>query len=151
LKGKILVLPKSTFDDVMQNHGIIDENVENEPFAFISIESGTSGNHYFKNNHANVLNLNFDDIGPDIKLSYPNLTLFSDEQAKEIIRFWKANKGKKFIIHCTAGISRSGAVGNFIRQVEEIDYEDFIQDNPNLLPNGWVLKVLNDVYQNSFS
>ena len=39
------------------------------------------------------------------------------EQAKEIVEFVKKYEKKNFLVHCTAGISRSGAVAMFIHQV----------------------------------
>lgn len=57
------------------------------------------------------------------------------------------NKHKKksvFIIHCTAGISRSGAVATFIRDkfIEEIDKEKFNSENKYIYPNLYILKRL---------
>lgn len=162
--GRILILPKVGFDNAMKQIGIDDSNVDTvyHSFAFISIGNSQrvagSGkqhnqfnpsfeeNHWFKSDHENVLNLVFDDIGPTLKEQEPSLVLFDESMAKAIIKFWEKNKGKKFILHCTAGISRSGAVGNFIRQVENLNYESFKTDNPQILPNMWVLDVLSKVY-----
>ena len=40
----------------------------------------------------------------------------SDLQAKMILEFIRKNQGKKFLCHCFAGISRSGAIAKFINE-----------------------------------
>ena len=72
----------------------------------------------------NILKLQFDDIAyykEDWEMEYVNDLIRSrgykyitDKQVKEIADFLNAidvNRGKDLIIHCDAGISRSGAVG----------------------------------------
>jgi predicted protein tyrosine phosphatase len=71
--------------------------------------------HWFKKNHDNVLNLEFDDVESDVALDGKNkYKAFSEEQAREVAEFIDKNKNKTFLIHCLAGISRSGAVGRFL-------------------------------------
>ena len=83
--------------------------------------------------------------------------LFTNEQAKELYEFIKINKDKsRAIIHCGAGISRSGAIGVFIHSLygnnsPEMTYEEFKRKNPRILPNSYVLRLLNRQLRNDQS
>lgn len=114
------VLVKSVFDAfeyVMQHYypAGMEEMVEkNDSYAVISIQdSHTDGfgitfseNQYCKD----VLTLKFDDIIRPVE----GAQLFTDDMAKQIIRFIKKNQNlDTLLIHCYAGQSRSRAVGAF--------------------------------------
>ena len=142
---RITVMPQSVFDTRMRDLGINDSNVSTEHSndAFISIigtpeclnyyldEGDTE--HYFKESHDNVLNLEFDDIPCD-EYDYHGHTFkgLSMEQAKQIYDFVEANKGKNFWIHCRAGRSRSMAVGQYIKYF----YPDIYTNNYDTLMEG---------------
>lgn len=67
----------------------------------------------------------------------------TEQQAKEIFEFIKSNSDKKdFYVHCTAGISRSGAVGSFIHEYFGGAYKELLKRFPNILPNGRVSRML---------
>lgn len=67
----------------------------------------------------------------------------SEQQAKEIFEFIKANADKEeCYIHCAAGVSRSGAVGSFIHEYFGGAYKDLLNKFPHILPNGRVSKLL---------
>lgn len=149
----VCVLSKAKFEDLMKRNNVNDSNIENvENPALISICSSTNSfcgvpqNHYFKQGLSNVLNIRFDDIQEPEE----GLVLFNEKHAEVLIRFILKNLEKDFIIHCTAGISRSGAVGEFIRRLKDIPYQDFILDNPQIMPNITVLSILTDVYNKKF-
>lgn len=56
------------------------------------------------------------------------------------------NKDKQqFIVHCSAGISRSGAVGTFINDYFGLDYSTFRKTNPQVQPNPFVLRTLKSI------
>jgi len=124
----ITVMPQQVFDNMCQEHKINDENVEKEfkDSAFISIigtpeclkyylEEETT-KHWFKENHSNVLNVEFDDIPCDeFEWEGHIFKGISMQQADEMYKFITDNIGKNFYIHCRAGRSRSMAVGKFIR------------------------------------
>ena len=135
----------------MMNHfSITDDNVEERDLvAFISIND-TGKDSYFKRNHKNVLTLHFDDVDKDGETSptnYGDTKAFSEDQANEIIEFIKKNSGAEdFIVHCHAGISRSGAVGRFINDYLGGDKELFERMNPRIVPNGRVLELLNKFF-----
>jgi predicted protein tyrosine phosphatase len=142
---RVFVLNKQEFYKLMTDNGITDDNVElKDNVMFISIR-GTSKIHgiepsYFKRNHVNVITMTFDDIGNEVE----GYLVFTKNMAKELFQFIKRNRNKKTcVVHCSAGISRSGAVGSFIQGYCGGDWELFKKDNPHILPNGRVLRMLN--------
>jgi len=150
--NRVHVLCQSDFDLLMKNHNFTDDNIEEQRnTAFISIiatkscneeyiikKHGVDTKHWFKEKHSNVLNLEFDDIEEDLIFSngvvYKTITT---EQADKIIGFIDKNNNKDFLIHCYAGISRSGAVALFLndfydwidKETFQLDYENRIHPN----------------------
>lgn len=92
---------------------------------------------------SNVLNLWFndeDEYNPETES-----VLFTEEMAKSIKRFVQNNKDKKqWVIHCTMGQCRSGAVGECISDYLGNEYFKFKRDNPQIKPNVHVKKLLNN-------
>lgn len=154
-KVKIYVMPKVQFQDTLQKNEIDDMNVDEFiRIAFICIND-TSGEYYsnplFKQDHHNVLNLWFDDVEEDLQVSPTNKEMtkaFTTKQAEKLIEFLDNNQGADTIlIHCTAGISRSGAVGQFALDYLNGDKETFKINNSHICPNARVLRILNKVHQ----
>lgn len=92
-----------------------------------------------------ILPLQFDDLRDDQiemcrKQGYEPM-LFTKNQAKQVVEFinevHKESKDSDLIIHCDAGISRSGAVARFTSEHLGIPFRD-----PNILPNRFVLRLL---------
>ena len=138
---KIHVLSKKNFDSTMILNNLKDSNVEEKTdVCYISI-IGTGGecNHYFRENHSNVLNVEFDDISFfDNELG---CTSIDDEIAETIYNFIKSNIHRKtYVIHCMAGISRSGAVGQFIDDI--YGSLDFKVLSPQVCPNKLVYAMI---------
>ena len=106
-------------------------------------------------NHPHLLTLTFDDIcnEPETPEDLGNAVLFNEAMAEHIMRF--VDDGKlPLLVHCTAGISRSGAVGEvlnwyFNRYLERntADYEDFTQNNRQIQPNTLVRQIMLKVLQ----
>jgi len=131
-----------------------DENIEQfDRVALISISdtSGLWSGHYFSFEHDNVINFDFDDVSNRLEKSPINKNecypMTEDDEVKNF-NFIKKHSGRNFIIHCAAGISRSGAVGQFITDYLELDQMDFRQKNPNILPNGHISRLLNKLAWN---
>ena len=149
---EVTVVGKGLFDAAMKHHGITNENVESfNKFMFISVTDtlGFAEDPYFKENKSNVLNLFFDDVEDDDG-DWEGMNIagqtksFTEEQATQIFDFIEKNKDKEFcIIHCYAGISRSGAVGAFVNDYFGGHYMDFIKANPQVQPNPKVTRLLN--------
>lgn len=149
---KVLVKSKLEFDNAMKDSNINNSNVEKKDILFISINDteGRISEPYFENKE-NVLVLYFDDTTKDLEIpilgtnEIKKVVAFTKEQADEIIHFLDKNKNKKLaIIHCAAGVSRSGAVGQFVNDYFGGDYFEFKKNNPNIHPNPHVLRLLNN-------
>ena len=159
---KIIVLSQFLFDEEMSKLGLNDDNVERSRDAFISIigtpecleyyldESDTV--HYFKNEHSNVLNLEFDDIAQDVKFNGHHFKTMRMNQAEKAVNFIERqlkNNVDTFYIHCRAGMSRSRGFGEFIFRVcQDEGYEPIYEDREiyvNNLNYG-ILERLNHAY-----
>jgi len=163
---RVHVLSKRLFDKLMADNKITDENVEKmDSIFFISITDTPQvlrmmgfdenyNDHYFKEDHDNVLNLEFDDVEHDGQSSPTNdgdTRAFSESQAEMLYQFIKKHRDKETcIVHCQAGISRSGAVGSFINGYCQGDWEKFKRDNPQVMPNPRVHRMLNAAKYNDF-
>lgn len=115
-----------------------------ELFHSFNIISINDSELVFNETYGNLLSLVFDDIELDFGR---NLKLFDMEQAKQVVNFldkmyFESRAYKPLLIHCTAGVSRSGAVGEFACKYLGYDYERFRKDNRQIVPNTHVLKTL---------
>jgi len=154
-KVKIYIMSKVQFHDMINRNGIDDSNVDEfTRLAFICIDD-TSGDYYsnplFKRNHHNVLNLRFDDVEEDLQVSPTNKEMtqaFTKYDAERIVKFLESNtRINTLVIHCAAGISRSGAVGQFALDYLNGDKENFKLNNSHISPNARVLQLLNRVHR----
>ena len=155
---KVYVFGKNQFDKLMVENGITDENVESRTDIFLISIVDTdmwleSKEPYFKEDHENVLNLNFDDVEHDGEPSPTNWNkgtrAFTEEQANKLFQFIKKHRDKKTcIVHCMAGISRSAGCGTFINGYCGGDWEEFKRNNPQICPNARVERLLNQARLN---
>jgi len=103
------------------------------------------------------LSLEFWDVTPGVKESamkhdskkWADMIVFSEYQAKQVVNFVKQIHEQKedcvLVAHCTAGISRSGAVGAFAVDYAGLKYLDFKEENHQIFPNPHVLRLLRKV------
>jgi len=143
---KIYVMSKVQMKDFIEFNKLNDENIEYQTdIAIISINDNSNsfwGIPFFNVDHLNVLNLKFDDVDVDIK----ECKAFTREQALKTIDFLSSQKNRKtLLIHCAAGISRSGAIGQFAIHYLNGDKEHFRLKNSHILPNNKVLRELNNI------
>ena len=148
---KVFILPKMRFDGLMEHKGITNGNVtEYKNNFFISIndpEDIDDMNPYFQN-HENVKVIHFPDLEEDLKEGKHDLTAFTKDQAKDLFEFIMKHKDKQaLIVHCAAGVSRSGAVGRFVHEYFQGDEKEFRLRNPHIHPNGRVLSMLRQAAQ----
>jgi predicted protein tyrosine phosphatase len=117
--------------------------------CFISILDVDNRETNYDTNLDNFLQVRMWDIernlyeGDNLKYEKP-----SDEELLKIVKFINNNKDKSvFIIHCSAGISRSRAVATFLydKFLPEIDKEEFGRENKYIRPNLYVLKRLKEL------
>ena len=127
----IKVYSQIDFNNVMKSNGIDDSNVENEKDSiFISITNRNGEmEHWFKENHKNVINLDFDDTSSDNE----ELRTISDKQAESLMFFIDDNLSKStddfdVYIHCLAGMSRSRAVAEYIKRHYDVGYDKIERD-----------------------
>lgn len=101
----------------------------------------------------NVLHLVFDDILNEKSINIDgvekDLELFRFHQAKEIFKFITGNIfAKTWIIHCSAGISRSGAIGKFLFDAfKSMNIDVKFPEENNIHPNGYVLNMLTNSFR----
>jgi predicted protein tyrosine phosphatase len=85
-------------------------------------------------------------LSPQLLERYPWLKLFSELQAKAAYEYVKNihyNKEQEtLLIHCDAGISRSGAIGTWACDYLGLNYFEFQKMNPFIHPNPHVLSLL---------
>ena len=159
----VTVISKFTFDQYIKGIGVTNENVEEKfkNFCFISIIDtiGYSGPSYFNGDKSNVKILYFDDVDESGTVGMWQgiskdraLKSFSEEQAVEVIDFLENQRnGDICLIHCLAGISRSGAVVVFVNDYFGTEsYQEFMRRNPMIQPNGKVLQLLKRELRNRF-
>lgn len=83
----------------------------------------------------------------DIDCAVEGFKLFSNDQAAQIIDFIKDSNF--ILIHCHAGVSRSGAVAKFI---SELGYELFtFPESDNSCYNKHIYSVLTEVKKGAFN
>ena len=152
---KIRVLPRKFFEKLKGTPTEV-ELLENAKIISINSSWGFDDTPPFSEellNHPHLLTLTFDDIcnEPETPEDQGNAILFNKDMALAIMRF--VDDGKlPLLVHCTAGISRSGAVGEvlnwyFNRYLENntADNEDFVQNNRQILPNTIVRRIMLEV------
>lgn len=158
---KIIIVSQEQFNRYMISYNINDNNVEARTNTyFISINDSNEMESWFKSNHKNVLRLYFDDITEDVThkqtvmIKGIPVTLderyiaMSEEQGKEIVKFTETidiNEVSAVIVHCAAGISRSGAVGTFLQEYFNLDKNEFNKMTPYIHPNPHILRILHNL------
>ena len=78
----------------------------------------------------------------DLEYDIENYKSISYEQAREIRNFIADNLDKTLVTNCTAGIARSGAIGEFYWELLGGSYKELIKKYPYISPNGRVLTYL---------
>lgn len=117
------------------------------------IISVSCGDHtpLFETKTEKVLPLEFDDVGANDVANYKafgKTIKFSEDQAKSVIEFLESIKEPtNLYINCYLGVSRSGAIATFSREFFSFDYQTFKEHNPQIVPNTFVLGVLDKVYK----
>lgn len=164
---EIHTLSAADFKHTMKNNDLYDCNIEQRTdLAVISIAnsfedsepddifSDGPSSRWFRQRHRNVLNLTFDDVsalGPEPLAGSSagcGYILFDESMACEIVAFVDANKNATvWIVHCSAGVSRSGAVSRWLKDRLSFKYgiEANNVDGRHAVPNAHVLEVLDRV------
>ena len=119
--------------------------LEQENTALISILN--SGRDRLTPDTQRVITLWFDDIHPTTTMtlgSCEEYNAMNVVDALNLIEFVLAlpTNINRIIVHCSAGMCRSGAVADFLRVVFAVDNLWFVQNNPQIIPNEWVRVLL---------
>lgn len=155
---QIVILSRTMFELYMKQKNITPDNVEQLKDVFIISIQNDLGDDTdkaytptFTESKENVHVVKFSDVDHDTEYATIGGTMIAKamtaEQAKKMYQFIMDNKanGKTVcLVHCTAGIARSGAVGAFVAECFGVNYLDFKRANPNVLPNVHVLKTLRE-------
>ena len=149
---KIRVLPRAFFEKVKGTPTEV-ELLEKSKIISINSSWGFDDTPPFSERfltHTHLLTLTFDDIcnEPETPEDLGNAILFNEDMAHAIMRF--VDDGKlSLLVHCTAGISRSGAVGEVLNwyfnrylETNTADDEDFVENNRQILPNTIVRRIM---------
>ena len=152
---KIRVLPRAFFEKVKGTPTEV-ELLEKSKIISINSSWGFDDTPPFSPellNHPHLLTLTFDDIcnEPETPEDLGNAIVFNEDMAHAIMRF--VDDGKlSLLVHCTAGISRSGAVGEVLNwyfnrylETNTADDEDFVENNRQILPNTIVRRIMLEV------
>lgn len=120
---KIVATSKAIFQAYLESKNINDETVESlKNSAFISINNTEAVGDTpppFLQKHPNVCTLHFDDVVNQVPIIGKDTYAepLTNIQALVIIKFLKDNEDKEaFLIHCTAGVSRSVAVAEYLNE-----------------------------------
>lgn len=147
-KKSVIVIPRRLFKEVYDLLSDCDDIV------FISIENIDNAiwakttyrpQMHLVPNAFNVLNLDFDDVEKTGYDDSNNLWKAMDEEdGIETARFIKQHFGKHFVIHCTAGKSRSQGVRRAIIDLfpETYGENEYTLINPCLTPNYAVVAAI---------
>lgn len=148
---KITILPRREVERAIQTPYRLSES----NWALISIWSASELIYFMtypilkKIGCDHALSLRFADLTPkEYTMIESESKLFEKEDARLIIAFIdKIHKldVPELIIHCAAGISRSGAVGLWACRYLKLNEREFRKQNEHILPNIHVLSILNEV------
>lgn len=127
---------------------IFSSEIENQKNSYSPLPDGS-----------NILKLKFDDV---TEKDFDYYIHFNKDMAKRVINFIKNIKDDgtmDFIVHCDAGVSRSGAIGYMLneyfnkflkRNQEDIDFFNTI--NAHIMPNPEVTRILKqEMFGNDYS
>ena len=148
----------------MSYGGITPENVQEKCpetmfISFTGYNPAPNQESYWKSSKAsNVIYIETDDVYEDS--TYPDLAnpgesipvkAMTAEQAENLVEFIMRNKDcKRAIIHCHAGISRSGATGVFVNELFNNSENEFYIKHPQVKPNYHILDLLRKAHESKY-
>jgi predicted protein tyrosine phosphatase len=124
----VKVFSKQDFVSSMVEQTITDATVDKSADYYICIDStgGPDSVEYFKDLHANVIRLVFDDVEQDTRMwgndiqDYYNAVAMTESQAQDLYKFIQTiPKTSTINIHCAKGQSRSVAIASFLQEQEQ--------------------------------
>lgn len=140
----IIALPKAIFDKIYTSDIIAKKDYA----CFISILDEDNEEKKHDCSLPNFLQVKMWDVEKDLEdMNGRQYEKPSDEELQKIVDFIDSHKDKfYFVVHCSAGISRSGAVARYIlERFEDSNKEWFNQQNKFIQPNLYILKRLKEL------
>lgn len=116
--------------------------------AIISIVDPSEQNSAIFKDHMNKLELKFSDCRPYSAWKFPQYKMkaMSVDDARKVVYFLSSVQSSplsfSLLIHCFAGICRSGAIGYFAQTMSNVHPLTFSERNKQIMPNEWVLDLL---------
>lgn len=174
--NRILAVPRMTIRSLLDNDKWTEVSLNhihrnrNEPELWALISINGSNEKLLTQEEMQALDLRFgcrmvfscrfDDVDgyklEELKqrgIATDYFNVFNDFDAKSILQFVDTvvEYGiKNLIIHCYAGISRSGAIGSVIAFNQGIKHSEFMKINPNIYPNKYIVDLmLNELPEDS--
>ena len=113
-----------------------------EDYIIISINNSNDNTVLYINPHIkDILTLQFDDIEKQLEGNI----LMTIDQGKQIKEFIDKHKDiTNIVVHCTAGISRSGAIGCCLARYLNDD-DEYLLKTGKYIPNKHVYKIMCEV------
>lgn len=152
-------------DVARQGHGLF--TYEGQKWALVSIHTDGHGDSkkfltdgvkeaLVRKGMCECLSLRFWDIIGDDKVGIDRLLafhykpiIFDEKMARRVVRLVDRMIADPepvvFVAHCDAGVSRSGSVALFAVERAGKDIGEFFNENPNVDPNPFVLRLLKKV------
>lgn len=139
---RTFVLPKLLLDSIVAKH----PNLLDAHFVISICDPGEV--RPLPVSHHHLLNLTFCDIAPedvpeDQRQRYPSMLPDDAVAVVDALKRWhKLDMRGNLIVHCHAGISRSGAVGTFATELLGLNIQQFQKAHPWIDPQPHVLNLL---------
>lgn len=136
---KVYILSKTEFEKSVVPK--LKDKWSDKSFFISILDPDNPDENYFKDSE------NYKTIRVwDLEETVGNYTqIFNERQAKELTVFIEQNKDKEScIVHCSAGVSRSGAIGEFINDLYGESYRVFRKRNFRIIPNQLIKRLLNE-------
>lgn len=120
----------------------------NQPSVVISIGDPGEAKPNYACKHTDILRIEVDDVDQEMG---PEYTLFDFAHGRRILDYLRKHEGSPIVVHCHAGMSRSGAVVKFmidklgykLNEIEACTVKGFETYN------HWVYRQLEICYVNS--
>lgn len=140
---------------ILSRDRVMSLKEEHKDIILVSIhEEGHQLPLHVKKKFKSVLSLVFDDIETEINCDGEQLRPMSEVQGKMLKDFVDIHKEDKsintIVVHCLAGISRSGAVGCVLERVFNGNDEPVFATG-NYIPNKHVYKLCCNAFNLSYS
>lgn len=145
---KVTVLSKAMFQKYVAD-GLIEKNKDKKVF-YLSINNPDDVDKTpFREDSKDFKSMWFYDIEESFIHHKSGITydVITDNQLQEIYDYLIEHKDYDyFIVHCTAGVSRSGAVGAFANDLFGEVYQTFKSRNKSINPNSYISSKLKELF-----